>query len=433
MVWHDANVNEKDKESKTALHYAAERGSFEIVRYLVWHDANVNEKDKESKTALHYAAKSGSFEIVRYLVWHDANVNEKDKESKTALHYAAERGSFEIVRYLVCRGANVNEKDKESRTALHYAAERGSSEIVLDLVCLCANVNEKDEESKTALHYAAECSSFEIVKYLVCHGANVSEKDKESKTALHYAAECGSSEIVKFLVEHGADADGKDERNSTVFYYADLRDTLETDKEYNAVGNARNKAIKSVLHYAGEWLPLEMMGKDEKRNAAPRYAIGRGSLETLKYLGERGTDVNEKGDVNRSALNYAAKQNSFENVEYLIEHIANERNKHSDTALNYGSCQVVKYLFDHGADDEEESMRKTCRTSFGCVVRGLQSKVESNGHTRDPKDFVRGGDGIINLLKLGMSVKHQGEIRLLKAMDDENLRKVIYFYCCISP
>ena len=46
----------------------------EILQYLVSHGHNINAKDKESKTLLHYAAKGVSIEIVQYLVSHGADI-----------------------------------------------------------------------------------------------------------------------------------------------------------------------------------------------------------------------------------------------------------------------------------------------------------------------------------------------------------------------
>ena len=181
--------------------------------------------------------------------------------------------------------------------------------------------------------------------------------------------------------------------------YAGLRELVESLSALIASINAVIEEIKAALHYDTEWLSLEMIGKVEKNKIGPCYAIARGSLETLRYLGERGTDDNEKDDVNWSALHYA-------------------------------TCQVVKYLIDHGADvnekdwvNKEESVRKAC---YMRNTKLLKLKVD----VRNPKDFVRGNDGLINVLELGTSINHQGKIRLLKAMDDENSRKVIYLYCC---
>ncbi len=362
------------------------------------------------------------------MVSHGANVNEKDEESKTVLHYAVQRGSLRLVKYLLFNGANVNEEDMESKTALHYAAARGSLQIVTYLAINGAYVHKKDNESKTALHYSAERGSLEIVEYLVRRGANVNEKDQKGKMALHYAIQCDSFEIIQYLFERDVDVGEKVWRNKTVFSWRDLLRALK------CIIDAIN-VFKLVPHYRGKRLSLEMMGKDEKCSAAHRYATGRGSLETLRYLGERGTDVEENVDVSRSALNYAAEQKLLEIIEYLPEHIPNVdgRNESNETALNDASLQVVKYIFDHGAGDNEkdevnkqESMRKTYLMSF-------ESKVESKDGIRNPKDSVRRNDGIINVLESGMSIKHQGKIRLLKAMDDDDLRKVIYSYYCISP
>ena len=90
--------------------------NFPEVKRLVESGAKVNEKDKDSNTALHYAASSGSQEIVEYLVKHGANVNCENVNKETALHTAANHDSLGIVKYLVEHGADIHCKDLENNT-----------------------------------------------------------------------------------------------------------------------------------------------------------------------------------------------------------------------------------------------------------------------------------------------------------------------------
>jgi len=63
------DVDTKDNQGNTALHYAALWGHLEIVKRLVEErNMDVYTKDNQGNTALHYAALGGRLEIVKWLV-----------------------------------------------------------------------------------------------------------------------------------------------------------------------------------------------------------------------------------------------------------------------------------------------------------------------------------------------------------------------------
>ena len=48
---------------------------------------DINTKDDEQKTILHYACQSEDYELVKYLISLDIDINSKDYEGKSILHY----------------------------------------------------------------------------------------------------------------------------------------------------------------------------------------------------------------------------------------------------------------------------------------------------------------------------------------------------------
>ena len=90
------------------LHYAALNNSEIRVEFLYSHDAQINEKDVDGKTALHEATYKNNREIVELLILHGANINEKDNNGKTPLDVATKYNSYEIVKLLISYGANIN-------------------------------------------------------------------------------------------------------------------------------------------------------------------------------------------------------------------------------------------------------------------------------------------------------------------------------------
>ncbi|EAX83563.1 ankyrin repeat protein, putative [Trichomonas vaginalis G3] len=299
----DTNINEKDKDRKTALHYAAENNNKEIAEFLISHGANIYEKSKYEKTSLHYATENNNKEMVEFLISHDANINEKDENEKTALHYAIHFNNKGIYEFLISHGANINEKYKDKRTALHIAAENNSKETALVLISHGANINEKDKNGKTALHIAAENNSKETALVLISHGANINEKDKNGKTALHIAAKNNSLETINLLISHGANINEKDEDGLTSLHIATFNN-IETAIfliSHGANINEKGKCGFTALHIAAY-------------NNCLTFDI---------FLISHGANINEKDKNGKTALHIAAENNSKETALVLISHGAN--------------------------------------------------------------------------------------------------------------
>jgi len=144
-------IDSEDRDSRTALHIAAEAGQVAVAVLLLTRSplrwpplaiADVNAAHC-GQTPLHLAAKNGHIGMVKLLLDHGAIVNARTKEwfegsfptlkwygRYTPLYYAASRGHLEVVELLISRGADVNLKDYEGFTALHYAQLHGYANVV---------------------------------------------------------------------------------------------------------------------------------------------------------------------------------------------------------------------------------------------------------------------------------------------------------------
>ncbi|XP_057844057.2 uncharacterized protein LOC131053463 [Cryptomeria japonica] len=253
------SLTAKDKNGKTALHYAFEGRidkvldvGIEIAQTLLSRCDEqsvyefVNAVDESGKTALHSASENGKAVICELLVDRGASVTAQDKDGMTTLHYAFEGGidkdidvATEIAQALLgkCPAESiyefVNATDVRWRTALHRASEKGNACICELLLGSSALATAQDEKGMTALHYAFEGGfdkdidvGIDIAGALLrsCNEQNLYEfvnaVDKRGRTALHSASEKGNARICGLLVDHGASVTVQDERNMTPLHYA---------------------------------------------------------------------------------------------------------------------------------------------------------------------------------------------------------------------
>ncbi|CAL0319528.1 unnamed protein product [Lupinus luteus] len=77
------SVNLKDSEGRTPLHWAVDRGHFDVTELLVGRDGDVNAKDNDGQTPLHYAVMCEREAIAEYLVKHNADTRSKDNDGSS--------------------------------------------------------------------------------------------------------------------------------------------------------------------------------------------------------------------------------------------------------------------------------------------------------------------------------------------------------------
>ncbi|WP_341813090.1 ankyrin repeat domain-containing protein [Wolbachia endosymbiont (group B) of Germaria angustata] len=140
LIKKGVNVNAKNEENITPLHFAAGNGYYEIVKLLLGDGAKVNARDILNCTPLSIAARNGYFDIAQLLLQHKAEVNTKDALGNTPLHLAAKNGYLDIVDLLMKHGADINAKTEEGNTPLSLALENSYSKII-DLLLADLNIN----------------------------------------------------------------------------------------------------------------------------------------------------------------------------------------------------------------------------------------------------------------------------------------------------
>ena len=189
------DINAKDTNNRTALHYAAEEGHKKIVELLLAHGADLNASTSYGRTAAELAMSRGHTEIVKLLVSKGADIS--------PLHLAIYLKDVAKARSLIESGADVNKRTPYGTNPLQRAVDAGFKDIAELLVAKGAEVNAKDNWDWTALHSAAHNGSKDMVEFLIAKGANVDAKDGAARTPLWYAEKNGHTEIVELLKKHG--------------------------------------------------------------------------------------------------------------------------------------------------------------------------------------------------------------------------------------
>ncbi len=197
-------------------------------------------------------------------------------------------------------------------TLLHSAVDEHRTE--LDLVKHYAkiiSVNERDKEGNMPLHivvnkgfYPAHMQS--VVPVLLKNGANINARGANQRTPLKMAlrGHRTPTDINLLLIEKGADIKVVDDFGDRPIHSAVITDT----------------EVLELLIEKGEDINIQAL---ESRNTPLMIAVSWVRKATVRYLLEKGADVNLKNAKGETALNLAKDRDSGDIIAMLIEEGAN--------------------------------------------------------------------------------------------------------------
>ncbi|KAH0543887.1 hypothetical protein FGG08_001788 [Glutinoglossum americanum] len=267
--------------SLPALHVASRFRCEDIVEYLLKVCA-VGVRDGEGYTAMHHAAEKGHFEVVKLLL--DAGGVKVDRLSNlkcTLLWLAASNGHRQIVSLLIERGAML-----KPRTDSAIVCRRDEAVVRL-LVEKGADLESRTSSGQTPLSSAVEEGHETVVKLLLEKGADPESKTNSGQTPLLLAAEKGHKTAVKLLVEKGA-----------------VNSEPRTSSGQTPLLLAAGKGHEVIVELLVKGADLESKSSSG-RTPLPR-AAGHGDESVVELLAEKGTDL-ESTDVYGEALSWAAR------------------------------------------------------------------------------------------------------------------------------
>ncbi|XP_065208838.1 uncharacterized protein LOC135837476 [Planococcus citri] len=359
---------------------ALERGDVEDFKKYLQNGADINGRNIDSWTALHYAAAGPSLEAMRFILNQNSDLSAevKNTDGQSPLHIAAARGQKHIAEFLLAEvHVPVDDRDKNNRTPLHMAAKNGHKDVVNVLLKFNADTNCKDRHSHSPLHYATQYNHIDVVQILLKKEPHPDYKQiLGGYTLLHIAARNGSLEVVEYLLQKGANVNAKHDSNEIPLFEAARNGHLEVVKLLILKGSQVNTRVlngSAPLHMAavnGHKEVVEVLltnGADLNiacktfLNTPLHHATKEGHLEVIKVLMTYKANPNVSTSVGLTPLHLAAEHGYSEIVTYLIKHGANvdAREKNMSTPMHYaiyaGHKNIVEILIANKADVNAKS------------------------------------------------------------------------------
>ncbi|CAK64069.1 unnamed protein product (macronuclear) [Paramecium tetraurelia] len=123
------DINIKDYDDWTPLHFACQQNNLEIVQFLLNKEANPKSLSLDKKSPLHIASIKNNSEICELLINYGANLDEQDSDLNTPLHIASKYGNEKVCQILLEKNGNHESKNNQSLTPIELASDINIIEV----------------------------------------------------------------------------------------------------------------------------------------------------------------------------------------------------------------------------------------------------------------------------------------------------------------
>lgn len=322
LVSRGANINTKNDDGYTSLHFAVLKNFQSGIDYLIKKGANIDAKDNLGRTPLHWAARDGYLGIVQAITEGGANLDVKDKDNKTPSDLASWKGYKNIAQYL---------KQVQLDKKLLAAAKGNDYHEVQILVSQGASLEAKDRNGRTSLYMASWNGNLDVVKYLIGKGSSINVKDKDGKTPLGIAIERKYNDVVACLQQ------------------------ILNEQLLAAIENGNLNTIKNLISEGAN-----VNAKGTLVGISPMHlAVENQDIDFIEFLLSKKADINNTDGQGRTPLFWASYSGYSDVVRYLIDQGANVNIKNQDgkTALDIArdkSHYIIVMLLEKEINKERE-------------------------------------------------------------------------------
>jgi len=256
-------------------------------------------------------------------------------------------------REILQKETDINTLDKGGRTALHLAASYNSQYIKQLLSFPGTDVNKPDAVLKwTPIRYADRTKSWKSMDILLQNGANpddivLTRRNSESKDwgqrALWECASKGHIKLLEFMLNCGSKV------NASVEVPENLHEKFTLLHRATYCGQV--EVVRFIVNRGAD-----INIRDANNNTALHLATHSGSIDIIQLLLDKEMSVNLTNTNDSTLLHVSAQFGNLEATKILVERGAalNNTNKYGVTPLmvaaHYGKLEIFLYLTEKGAD-----------------------------------------------------------------------------------
>ncbi|KAI3161319.1 hypothetical protein DTO046C5_6555 [Penicillium roqueforti] len=416
LLQNGAEVNAKDSKGDTPLTYAARAGHESTVK-LIGPEMSHGVISKDD--ALEEAAGEGHEADVRYLLSGSAGTEVGQEQKQRALKEAAGKGHVSIMKLLLDQGTNPEYNHIRGGwfredSPLELAISSGNLEAVRLLLPKDGTISEYANKNMELVFRAVSDANYEMVQLLLNHGADPDLPNTSGRTPFIKAVFKGEKSTARLLLSKDIDVNAQDQTGGNPLIYSvrsgdeelvnallmkgadpNLRAItwdLETPLD-RAVSKGYLKIVQALILKGAD--PNQPSGSLEDPPLCS--AAGNDHEEVVRYLLERGADVNLSNKVNETPLFFAIKARRIQISRLLLSEGAklDSQNIVGNTALFYAvqcpSNSLAADLITRGSDPNQRNELEETPLFFAARAGSLSSVhlLLNGGAHADPRNKLR--------------------------------------------
>ena len=188
----------KTNAGKNCLHIAAQYGHLNLCNTLINnYDFDVSMVDVKGKTALHFSAENGSFDLFFYFFERGCEIYRKTSNMENVLHLACCEGHFDICKFVL---EHFTKNFKVSNNRKHYTLDTKFYRSQVFYKYNTIFLHAMDANGNTYLHLAAKKNRAEVCKLLLKYDTEIMFLlNKKDKTARRIVEDNGHQDVLNAL------------------------------------------------------------------------------------------------------------------------------------------------------------------------------------------------------------------------------------------
>ena len=331
-----------------------QNGDFEIIKkYFEENPKAIKEKDDEKNNLLYYAVKSNNVESVKYLIDKKVKIDMLNKDGVPPYFNISENTKPEIVELFINSGIDINQIFNERQPLGKYDSAR-----------------DRKYKERNLLIKAIIVQNIPLIEFLIKKGIDFDLTIKEdnpwnkgyvdSYHISYYPLHYGTEEIADLFLKNNFKFVFEEKSAKSLLNFTISNDKFSFFKKIIELFN-----IDINNFWTGSW----------DRDTLLSYSAYYNRFDFVKYLVEKGANVNLMHKDSMAPIHYAAKCGNAEMIKYLINNKADKNIKD-----NYRKNFITVAIYEnHSEIIKEFDMDFSYEEQFDYHKKGPDFSFEGSG------------------------------------------------------